>query len=64
MADSQLDREFFRNAVLHTIVPEVSNAKLPDALDDTIEGRIDEDESLIPIKQRTHLFFGKYIPLL
>ena len=48
----------FRNASLDTIVPEASNAKLPQALEDIIEVDTDEDTSLLPIKQRNRLFFG------
>jgi hypothetical protein len=59
MATKMHDRAFFRNAILDTIVPDISNAKLPDALDNALEAGIEEDGSLISIKQREHLFFGQ-----
>jgi hypothetical protein len=58
MTDSQPDRAFFRKAVLDTIVPETSNPRLPEILDDTIE-ETEDDISLLSIKQRGRLFFGK-----
>ncbi len=59
MANPQPDRAFFRKAILDTIVPETSQARLPEALDDTVEAGAQDDGSLIPIKQRDRLFFGK-----
>jgi hypothetical protein len=58
MANSQSDRGFFRKAILATIVPEVSSPQLPEILDDTIE-ELEDDVSLLSIKQRGCLFFGK-----
>ena len=58
MPTSQLDRAFFRNAILDTIVPEISKARLPEILDDTVEAGKENDLSLVSIKQRNHLFFG------
>lgn len=52
------DRAFFRNAILDTIVPEASNATLPEVLDDDIEAATEDDLSLLSIKQRDRLFFG------
>lgn len=56
-------KSLFQNAVLDTIVPEATEAKLPQALEDTTEEDASEADSaesasLIPIKQRTRLFFG------
>lgn len=64
MANLQPDRAFFRNAILDTIVPEASNARLPEALEERVETDAEDASSLIPITQRTHLFFGKQLPLV
>ena len=55
-------KALFQNAVLDTVVPEATEAKLPEALEDTTEDASEADSaestSLISIKQRTRLFFG------
>lgn len=58
MAALQPVRAFFRDAVLDTIVPEVSQPSLPEVLENTSEAATEDESSLIPIKQRGHLYFG------
>lgn len=60
MTSAQPSRAFFRNAILDTVVPEASNSKLPEALDEASETGTDDDTSLLSIRQRDRLFFGKY----
>ena len=64
MAKLQSDRAFFREAILDTVVPETSDATLPEALGDTPEEVTEDDLSLISIRQRTRLFFGMQTPSL
>lgn len=58
------DRAFFRDAILDTIVPETSRPSLPEILEDDPETATEDEPSLIPIKQRNHLYFGMRHPLL
>jgi hypothetical protein len=65
MATVKPDRAFLQHAILDTIVPEASNATLPDVLnDDDIEEEADDDLSLLSIRQRDRLFFGQWTLLL
>jgi hypothetical protein len=61
MARLQPDRAFLSKAILDTIVPEASDARLPEALNDTIEDGTEDETSLISIRQRRKLFFGTQI---
>ncbi len=58
----QPDRAFFRDAILDTIVPEASRPSLPEILEDGPEAATEDEPSLIPIKQRNHLYFGSWNP--
>ena len=60
MSRSKFDRTFFRNAILDTIVPEASDARLPEVLDDADDATAEDELSLISIKQRRRLFFGTH----
>ncbi|ERF76131.1 hypothetical protein EPUS_01465 [Endocarpon pusillum Z07020] len=59
MAALQRVRAFFRDAMLDTIVPEVSQPILPEVLESTSEAATEDESSLIPIKQRRHLYFDE-----
>ncbi|KAF7503944.1 hypothetical protein GJ744_002969 [Endocarpon pusillum] len=59
MAALQPVRAFFRDAMLDTIVPEVSQPSLPEVLENTSEAATEDESSLIPIKQRDHLYFDE-----
>lgn len=58
MANPNPDRAFFRNLILDTVIPEGSQARLPEALEDRVEAETEDESSLISIKQRDRLFFG------
>ena len=58
MAVLQPDQAFFRDAILDTIVPEASRPGLPEVLEDSLEAVTEDEPSLIPVKQRDHLYFG------
>lgn len=60
MSRSKPDLAFFRNAILDTVVPEASDARLPEVLDDTDDVAAEDECSLISIKQRRRLFFGTH----
>jgi hypothetical protein len=65
MATVKPDRALLQHATLGTIVPEASEATLPDALnDDGDDGDDDEvgaddEPPLLTIRQRERLFFGE-----
>ncbi len=58
VAPAMSDKAFVDAARLYTIVPEASDSSLSEVLDNAANEHEIEQGSLLPVKERTLLFFG------
>ena len=59
MAPANADRDFVKKATSYTIVPASSHPNLADLLANPDEDVEDDGTTLLPISQRSMLFFGR-----
>ena len=62
-ANIDVDKAFFKAAKIYTVVPESSDARISDVLANAAQDNDEEHPLLLPIKERSLLFFGEAVLL-